>query len=363
MVSNMESKLRILVINPGSTSTKIAVFDNEQQLFEETLRHSTKELEVFDTILDQYTFRKDAIISALEKRQIELSSLSTIVGRGGILKPIEGGTYLLEDKLIEALREGAIQKGHACNLAGLIANDIAKELDIKAYMVDPPCVDEMDDVARITGLEGTSRISMFHALNQKAVARRAAKKIGKRYEECNFIIAHVGGGISVGAHKKGRVIDVNNALDGDGPFSPERSGELPTCDLVDLCFSGKYTKQQIKKLLAGKGGIVSYLGVNDVRVVQEMIEKGNEKAILIYEAMVYQVAKAIGAMVTVLMGDYDMIILTGGIAYSKMFSEKLRERINFLGEFEVFPGEDELIALAEGGLRILTGEETAKLFK
>ncbi|GMQ57026.1 butyrate kinase [Vallitalea sediminicola] len=359
----MESKFRILVINPGSTSTKIAVFDNEQQIFEETLRHSTNELEVFDTILEQYTFRKEAIISALEERKIELSSLSTIIGRGGILKPIEGGTYILEDNLIEALRVGAMEKGHACNLAGLIADEIAKELDIKAYIVDPPCVDELKDIARITGLEGTSRISMFHALNQKAVARRVAKKIGKRYEECNFIIAHVGGGISIGAHKKGKVIDVNNALDGDGPFSPERSGELPTGELVDLCFSGKYTKQQVKKLLAGKGGIVSYLGINDVRVVQEMIENGDKKATLIYEAMVYQVAKAIGAMATVLMGEYDRIVLTGGIAYSKMFSEKLRNRISFLGDFEVFPGEDELIALAEGGLRILTGEEKAKIFK
>jgi butyrate kinase len=362
MVSNMESKYRILVINPGSTSTKIAVFDNDKQLFEETLKHSTEEIEVFDTVLGQYTFRKDAIIDALSKRRIELSSLDTIVGRGGVLQPIEGGTYILEDNLIEALKIGAIEKGHACNLAGLIANDIAKTLGIKAYIVDPPCVDELDDIARITGLKGTSRISMFHALNQKAVARRAAKKMGKRYDECNFIVAHVGGGISIGAHKKGRVIDVNNALDGDGPFSPERSGELPTGELVELCFSGKYSKQQIKKLLAGKGGIVSYLGINDVRIVQEMIKEGNQKAAIIYEAMIYQVAKAIGAMATVFMWDYDMIILTGGVAHSEMFGEKLRDRIKFLGDLEIFPGEDELIALAEGGLRILTGEEKAKIF-
>lgn len=359
----MESKFRILVINPGSTSTKIAIFDNEDQLFEETLRHSTKELEVFDTILEQYTFRKEAVIKALHERGIELSSLSSIIGRGGVLKPIEGGTYILEDNLINALKDGAIEKGHACNLAGLIANDIAKELGINAYMVDPPCVDELEDVARITGLEGTTRISMFHALNQKAVARRAAKKLGKTYEDCNFIVAHVGGGISVGAHKKGRVIDVNNALDGDGPFSPERAGEIPTGELVELCFSGRYTKQQIKKMLAGKGGIVSYLGINDMRIVEDMIEKGDEKAFLIYEAMVYQVAKAIGAMATVLMGDYDQIILTGGIAYSKLFSKKLKERVGFLSDFVVFPGEDELIALAEGGLRILRNEEEAKFFQ
>ncbi|GKX32264.1 butyrate kinase 1 [Vallitalea longa] len=359
----MESKFRILVINPGSTSTKIAIYDNEEQLFEETLRHSTKELEVFDTILEQYTFRKEAIIKALQQRNIELSSLSGIVGRGGILEPIEGGTYILEDNLVNALRDWAIKKGHACNLAGLIANDLVKELGINAYMVDPPCVDELADVARITGLEGTTRTSMFHALNQKAVARRAAKKLGKRYEDCNFIIAHVGGGISVGAHKNGRVIDVNNALDGDGPFSPERAGEIPTSELVELCFSGEYTKQQIKKMLTGKGGIVSYLGINDMRIVEDMMDKGDKKASIIYDAMVYQVAKAIGAMSTVLMGEYDQIILTGGIAYSKLFSKKLKERVDFLGDFVVFPGEDELIALAEGGLRILRNEEKAKIYQ
>ncbi len=354
---------RILVINPGSTSTKIAVFDDEQLVFEETLRHQTSKLETFDTIMDQYSFRKEAVIEALKDHHIELSSLRSIVGRGGLLRPIEGGTYKLDDGLIEALKEGAKAKGHASNLAGLMAKGLADEQGIPSFIVDPPCVDEMDEIARITGLEGTSRISVFHALNQKAVARRAAKSLGKAYEECNFIVAHVGGGISVGAHKNGRVIDVNNALDGDGPFSPERAGEVPTGEIVRLCFSGKYTEKQIRKMLVGKGGLVSYLGVNDARIVEDMIEQGDEKAILIYDAMIYQVAKAIGAMATVLKGEYDQIIFTGGIAYSEIVSSKLKELVGFLGDFKVYPGEDELVALAEGALRVLNGEEKAKIYK
>lgn len=358
----MEIIYRVLVINPGSTSTKIAIYDNEKQMFEETIRHSTSELEIFDTILDQYTYRKENILNFLQKKNIKLSTISTIIGRGGTLKPIEGGTYILENNLVDALKEAAINKGHACNLAGIIAYDISKELGINAYIVDPPCVDELEDIARISGLKGITRISTFHALNQKAVARKAAKELGKRYEDCNFIVAHIGGGISVGAHRKGRVIDVNNALDGDGPFSPERAGELPTSQLVDLCFEGRYSKQQIKKMLTGKGGIVSYLGINNMRKVEAMIEQEDEKAILIYEAMIYQVAKAIGSMATVLKGDFDQIILTGGIANSKLFCKKLKQRVGFLGSIQVLPGEDELIALAEGGLRILRKEENAKYY-
>ncbi len=354
---------RILVINPGSTSTKIAVFDEEQLVFEETLRHQTSKLETFDTILDQYSFRKEAVIESLKEHNVELSTLRSIVGRGGLLGPIEGGTYKLDDELIAALKEWALIKGHASNIAGLIAKELADEQGIPSFIVDPPCVDEMDEIARITGLEGTSRMSLFHALNQKAVARRAAKSLGKAYEDCNFIVAHVGGGISVGAHKNGRVIDVNNALDGDGPFSPERAGEVPTGEIVRLCFSGKYTQKEIKKMLVGKGGLVSYLGVNDARIVEDMVLQGDKKAILIYDAMIYQIAKAIGAMATVLNGEYDQIIFTGGIAYSDIVSRKLEERVGFLGDFKVYPGEDELVALAEGALRVLNGEEKAKIYK
>lgn len=358
----MKSIFRVLVINPGSTSTKIAIFDNEQLVLEETLRHSIKVLDEFDSILEQYEFRKEAVMKVLEKRDIKLNSISGIVGRGGLIKPIEGGTYRLDNNLVEALKQGAIEKGHASNLAGIIAYELACELGIKAFVIDPPCVDELDDIARITGLKGTTRISLFHALNQKAVARRVAYKAGKKYEDCNFIVAHLGGGISIGAHKKGRVIDVNNALDGDGPFSPERAGQIPTGELINLCYCNKYTKEEIKKMIVGRGGIVSYLGVNDVRVVENMIEKGDEEAKLIYDAMIYQVAKDIGAMATVLKGKYDAIIITGGIAYSEKFCNMLKDRISFLGDILVFPGEDEMIALAEGALRVLKGVEKGKIF-
>ncbi|MCT4544124.1 MAG: butyrate kinase [Vallitalea sp.] len=356
----MMKKYRILTINPGSTSTKIALFENEVKLFEENIRHSIEELEVFNTILEQYSFRENSIIKVLEDRSIELSTLSCIVARGGLLKPIEGGTYIIDSSLVDALRKGAI---HACNLAGLIANELAQELNINSYIVDPPCVDELEEIARVTGIKEIKRTSLFHALNQKAVARRAAKILGKKYEECNFIVAHIGGGISVGAHRLGRVIDVNNALNGDGPFSPERAGGIPTGEFLNLCFSGKYTKEQINKMLSSKGGMVNHLGVNDVRIVEEMIEKGDSKASLIYDAMVYQVAKAIGEMATVLKGEYDRIILTGGISHSKKFCSKLKERINFLGQIEIFPGEDELVALAEGGLRILNGLDNPKKYR
>lgn len=353
---------RILVINPGSTSTKIGVFDGEQLVFEKTLRHQASKLETFDTILDQYEFRKEAVIEALKAHHIELSSLRSIVGRGGLLGPVEGGTYKLDDHIVDTLKEWAI-KGHASNIAGIMAKELADEQGIPSFIVDPPCVDEMEDIARITGLEGTTRMSLFHALNQKAVARRAAKRLGKAYEDCNFIVAHVGGGVSVGAHQKGRVIDVNNALDGDGPFSPERAGEVPAGEIVRLCFSGKYTQKQIKKMLMGKGGLVSYLGVNDARIVEDRIKQGDKKAALIYDAMIYQVAKAIGAMSTVLKGEYDQIIFTGGVAHSDLFTRQLKERVSFLGNLVVYPGEDELMALAEGALRVLNGEEEAKIYK
>lgn len=355
--------LRILVINPGSTSTKVAVFDNEHVIFEETLRHSTEEINRYDSILDQYTFRKSAVCDALVARGIEESSLSAVVGRGGFLKPMEGGTYALNSTLLESLKEGAINKGHASNLAGIIAHDLASEINIPAFIVDPPCVDEMHDVAKISGLDGIERESLFHALNQKAVARTVAEKKGRSYESCNFIVAHIGGGISVGAHRHGRVIDVNNALDGDGPFSPERAGGIPNCDLIEMCFSGKYSRSEVKKMIVGKGGFVSYLHVNDTRKVLEMIKNGDAKAKLIFKAMAYQVAKEIGACATVLEGNIDSIILTGGIAYSKEFSDMVEKQVGFLSEFIVLPGEDELKALAQGALRVLKGQEQAKVFQ
>ncbi|WDU83484.1 butyrate kinase [Caloramator sp. Dgby_cultured_2] len=353
---------RMLVINPGSTSTKIAVFDDLNPVFVETLRHSSEELAPYNTIFEQYEFRKNVILSALKEKNVPIESLNAVVGRGGLLKPIEGGTYNVNEKMIEDLKIG-VQGQHASNLGGVIAYEIAKSVNIPAFIVDPVVVDEMDEIARISGMPEIQRKSIFHALNQKAVAKRYAKEHEKKYEELNLIVAHLGGGISVGAHRKGRVVDVNNALDGEGPFSPERTGSLPVGDLVKLCFSGKYTLDEIKKKITGKGGLMAYFGTNDARDVEKMMNEGNKEAELVYKAMAYQVAKEIGMCATVLKGEVDAIILTGGLAYGKTFVEWIKERISFIAPVVVYPGEDEMLALAEGGLRVLRGEEIAKEYK
>ncbi|MCX7695210.1 MAG: butyrate kinase [Caloramator sp.] len=353
---------RMLIINPGSTSTKIAVYDDLNPVFVETLRHSAEELAPYATIFDQYEFRKNVIIKAVEDKGIDLSTLNAVVGRGGLLKPIEGGTYSVNEKMLEDLKIG-VQGQHASNLGGVIAFEIAKKYNIPSFIVDPVVVDEMQDVARISGMPEIERKSIFHALNQKAVAKRYAKEKGVKYEDLNLIVAHMGGGISVGAHKKGRVVDVNNALDGEGPFSPERSGGLPVGDLVKMCFSGKYTQDEIKKKITGKGGLVAYLGTNDGREVKKMMDEGNKEAELIYKAMAYQVSKEIGSCAAVLKGEVDAIILTGGLAYGEEYVSWIKERISFIAPVVVYPGEDEMLALAEGGLRVLKGEETAKEYK
>ncbi|MBM7616176.1 butyrate kinase [Alkaliphilus hydrothermalis] len=358
----MSEIYRILTINPGSTSTKIAIFDNEKPVFEEVLRHSTEEIEKYETIFDQYEFRKGVILETLNEKGINLTKLAAVVGRGGLLKPIAGGTYKVDENMLKDLKVGVLG-AHASNLGGVIAYEIAGQLNIPSFIVDPVVVDEMHDVARISGMPEIERKSIFHALNQKAVARRAAKEAGKKYEDMNYIVAHLGGGISVGAHQKGRVIDVNNALDGEGPFSPERAGGLPVGDLAKLCFSGKYTHAEIKKKITGAGGLVAYLGTNDGRDVKKMMDAGDEKAEIVYKAMAYQVAKEIGSCAAVLKGQIDAIILTGGIAYDKMFTQWIIDSVAFLGEVIIHPGEDEMIALAEGGLRVLRGEEEAKSYK
>jgi butyrate kinase len=358
----MTNVYRILAINPGSTSTKIAIYDNEKSVLETTLRHPTEEINKYEKVYDQYEFRKNVILDVLNEKEINLTKLSAVVGRGGLLKPIEGGTYSVNDKMLDDLKVGVLGE-HASNLGGILACEIASNLNIPAFIVDPVVVDEMEDVARISGMPEIDRISIFHALNQKAVARRAAKEKGKDYEEMNLIVAHLGGGISVGAHKNGRVIDVNNALDGEGPFSPERSGGLPVGDLAKLCFSGEYTHDQIKKMIKGKGGLVAYLGTNDGREVVKMIENGDKKAELVYKAMAYQVAKEIGSCSVILKGAVDAIVITGGIAYDKMFVDWITEKVEFISEIIVYPGEDEMMALAEGGLRVLRGEEQAQEYK
>jgi butyrate kinase len=353
---------RILVINPGSTSTKIGVYDDLKLIYDETLRHSAEEIGAYNTIFDQYKFRMDLILTALKKASIEVESLNAVVGRGGVVKPIEGGTYTVNETLLTDLRVG-VQGQHASNLGGIIAHEIAMPLGIPAYIVDPVVVDEMEDVARVSGHPEISRICIFHALNQKAVARRYANSIGKAYGELNLIVAHMGGGISVGAHKHGRVVDVNNALDGEGPFSPERTGGLPVGSLVKLCYSGKYTLPEMNKMINGKGGLVAYLGTNDGREVEKMIASGDKKAELIFDAMAYQISKEICSCAAVLKGNVDAIILTGGLAYGKRLVEAITERVSFMGKVEVYPGEDELLALAEGGLRVLNGQEKAKEYR
>ncbi len=353
---------RILTINPGSTSTKIAIFDDEKPVFEEVLRHSSEEIGQFEKIFDQYEFRKKVILETLNEKGINLTKLAAVVGRGGLLKPIPGGTYLADEKMLDDLKVGVLGE-HASNLGGVLAYEIAEQLNIEAFIVDPVVVDEMNHIARISGMPEIKRKSILHALNQKAVARRAAEEIGKPYNDLNLIVTHLGGGISVGAHKKGRVIDVNNALDGEGPFSPERSGGLPVGDLVKLCFSGKYTQDEIKKLIKGNGGLVAYLGTNDGREVVKMIEDGNKHAEVVYKAMAYQVAKEIGSCSAVLKGKIDAIVLTGGLAYDKMFIKWISDSVDFISKVLVYPGEDEMIALAQGGLRVLNGEEEAKRYE
>ena len=353
--------IRMLIINPGSTSTKIAVYDDMDMIFEETLRHNVEELSKYSSIIQQLDFRKEIILDALSRNAIEKKTLSAVIGRGGLLKPIEGGTYEVNEVLVNDLK--SCERGeHASNLGGILAYEIAREIGGRSFIVDPVVVDELQDVARISGLKGIERISIFHALNQKAVARRYAHAQDRPYSELNLIVVHLGGGISVGAHKKGRVIDVPNALSGEGPFSPERTGGLPVWDLVELCFSGKYSKDEMKKMIVGKGGIVSYLATNDAREVVSRIESGDEYAELIYKAMAYQVAKEVGASAAVLHGDVDQIIITGGIAFDKLFVSWLSEMVEFISGVTVYPGEDELMALAEGGLRVMNGEEEPKQY-
>lgn len=358
----MQEVYRLLIINPGSTSTKIAIYDNEKPVFEETLRHSNEELAPYATIYDQYEFRKNVILDTLNAKGINITKLNSVIGRGGLLKPLEGGTYNVNETMLKDLKVGVMGQ-HASNLGGIIANEIASQLNIPAFIVDPVVVDELDDVARISGMPEIKRMSLFHALNQKAVAKRAAGDLGKKYNEVNLIVAHMGGGVSVGAHKKGRVVEVNNALDGEGPMSPERAGTLPVGSLMKLCFSGKYTQDEIKKKVVGKGGLVAHLGTNDGREVVKRIQSGDKNAELVYFAMAYQVAKEIGSCAAALEGKVDAICLTGGLAYDKLLTGWIKERVEFISKVFVYPGEDEMIALAQGGLRVLRGEEEAKEYK
>lgn len=356
---------QLLAINPGSTSTKIAVFEDEKELFVKNIKHSAEEISRFDSIASQFSFRKEIILRELEAAGIPIDNIDAVVGRGGLVKPIESGVYEVNDALLADLNNPPLGE-HASNLGGLIAYDIAAHhpRGIKAYITDPVVVDELQEVARVSGHPAFQRVSIFHALNQKAIARTYAQQIGKKYEELNLIVGHLGGGISVAAHLQGRVIDVNNALDGDGPFSPERSGTLPTGQLVALCFSGTKTQAEIKRIIKGEGGMVGHLGTNDAYDVEmKAVADPTSNYKLIQDAMAYQIAKEVGAMAAVLKGKVDAILLTGGIAYNPFLVEYVREMVEFIAPLKVYPGEDEMRALAMNGLRVIRGEMTPKIYR
>jgi butyrate kinase len=356
-------EVRILAINPGSTSTKIAVYQGSEPIFLKNITHSPEELAEFPKMSDQFHFRKNNILQQLKDADISLENVHAVMGRGGLLKPIPSGVYEVNEAMIYDLKNSPLGE-HASNLGGLIAHDIAIELpDAKAYITDPIVVDELDVIARISGHPLFERISIFHALNHKAIAREYAKAIQKQYEELNLIVVHLGGGITVGAHKKGRVVDVNQGLDGEGPFTPERSGTLPVGALIRLCFSGKYTLDELLKMNKGQGGLIAHLGTNDAKEVVKRIEAGDLKAKMIYDAMAYQVAKYIGEMYAVLKCEVDAILITGGIAYDKKFVSFIQEYVHKIAPVHIFPGEDEMHALAMNGLLLIKGELQAKTYK
>jgi butyrate kinase len=353
----------ILVINPGSTSTKIAVYRGLQSMFQKNIVHTEEEIAQFDKVADQFQFRKDVILNELHKNDVDIDCIEIVMGRGGLIKPVPSGVIAVNERLKEDLTNSPMGE-HASNLGGLIADDIAQSLpNAKAYIADPVVVDEFDDIARISGHPLLERKSIFHALNQKAIAFDYSRAISIPYKELNLIVAHMGGGITVGAHHQGRVIDVNQGLDGDGPFSPERAGGLPVGDLVGLCFSGKYTEKEIRKMITGKGGLVAYFNSNDARKIEEKAREGDDHALLIYKAMAYQVAKEIGAMVTVLNSKVDAILLTGGMAYSNFFVHLISERVSNLAPVHVFPGEDEMKALAKNGVKVFQGDIVPMVYK
>ncbi len=350
----------MLIINPGSTSTKIAYFKDEEAVFTEILRHSAEELKPYPTIVSQKDFRKGIILRFLKEKQLDVNSLDAVVGRGGLVKSIPGGTYIVNDALLRDLEIG-INGQHASNLGGILASEIASEAGCPAYILDPVVVDETLEMTKITGIPEIVRVPISHPLNQKAVARRYAKEHGRKYEDLDVIVAHMGGGISVGAHHKGQIIDVNNALSGEGPIAPERAGTIPAAALAELCFSGKYSLQEIKSLIYGKGGIYALLGTTDIRELVSRAET-DEKAAMVLDAFCYQIARAIGGYAVILKGKAEAILLTGGIAYSEYVTSKIREYVSWIAPVFVYPGEDEMLALAQGGLRCLRGEEAAKTY-
>ncbi|MBN7773275.1 butyrate kinase [Clostridium aminobutyricum] len=352
-----DHKNKIVAINPGSTSTKVALYEEDKKVFEHTIEHTSEELAEFEELTDQLEFRYQLIESVLKKENVNLNELTAVVGRGGLLPNMGSGGYVVNDAMLDALQTG-LASPHASNLGALLAHKMAQPLGIAAYIYDAVTSDEFEEIAKITGMPEVRRQSMCHVLNMKAVSRKVAQKYGKTYEELNLIVVHMGGGISIGVHSGGKIIDA--IRDDAGPFAPERAGGLPLLYIVDMCYSGKYNKKQMIKKIRGEGGLKAYLGTSDCRKIEKMIAEGNQKAELLYEALAYQVAKGIGELAPVLKGKVDFIILTGGLAYSAKMVEMVTERVQFIAPIEVAPGEDEMEALSLGALRLLKGEETAK---
>ena len=357
----MESP-KILVINPGSTSTKIAVFQDEKCIMQHTIRHYLDELVHYPTIISQFEFRKDLIEGTLELEGIPLSEIKIVMGRGGLTYPLESGVYEVDDRMLTHVRKG-VWGQHASNLGPLLSHAVAKDIEgAKAYIADPVVTDELEPIARISGHPRFERRSIFHALNQKAVARLYARSVTKNYYDLNLIVVHMGGGVSVGAHRKGRVVDVNNALDGEGPFTPERSGTLPAGQLIEACFCGNFTEEEMRKMLIGEGGMVAYLNTNSMIDILQMAEEGDSECRFFIEAFVYQVSKTIGEMATVLKGEVNAIILTGGIAYNPMITTMISERVSFISPVEIYEGEDEMAAMAMNAQLMLKGELIPKKY-
>lgn len=345
---------KILAINPGSTSTKIALYEDTKELFKKNIEHSSEEISKYKNITDQYEMRYEAIMNLLKEMNFDINELSAVVGRGGPLPPVKSGAYRVNESMVERLAKNPVIE-HASNLGAIIANVISKPLNIPAFIYDSIAVDELQDIARISGMADIERESLVHTLNMRAVAIKMAQKLGKAYEDCNLIVAHLGGGISLSIHNKGKMVDIIS--DEEGPFSPERSGRVPCKRLIEMCYIND--KNTMKKKLRGNGGLVSYLGTNSALEVEKRIANGDKEAKLVYEAMAYQVAKGIGELATVVDGDVDAVIVTGGIAYSKMITEWITKRVKFIAPVEIVPGENELEALAFGALRVLKGEEKA----
>ena len=345
----------ILVINPGSTSTKIGVYQNDRPMLIKKLHHDVEDLKRCESMNEECEFRKKKILEELASAHIPLDDINVVVARGGLIRPIPSGIYEVNERMLQDLRSSLMGK-HASNLGGLIAADLAKNMsEARAYIADPVVVDELQDVARIAGHPKFKRVPIFHALNQKAVARRHAHSINRNYEDINLIVAHLGGGISVGAHKLGKVVDVNNALDGDGPFSPERSGTIPAKQLLSLAFDGTHSEEQIAKMISGEGGLMAYFGTNDAYEIGMRARNGDSECQLIQNAMAYQTGKAIGEAAAVLRGDVNAILITGGIANNPQLCDYIRSMVEFIAPVIVYPGEDELAALAANGLMVLNG--------